>query len=66
MTTDDTSEGGPIWDPFSSDDPEIKFLIATIVTAAIMLTERPDDPVAIRTLLTAAVRLREVVNERQK
>ena len=59
------AEGVPEWDPFRSDDPEIRFLIATIVTAAVLLSEEPQNVVAMRSLLYAASQLKETVNERQ-
>ena len=54
-----------MWDPFRSEDPEIRFLIATIVTAAIVMTDINDMQTPLRTIITAAARLREIVDERQ-
>ena len=58
------TEGVPEWDPFSSNDPQIKFLIAAIVTSAVVLTENPQDMGPMRTLLMAAGEFKKCVTGR--
>lgn len=57
-------EGVPSWDPFESDDPQIKFLIAAIVTSAVVLSENPGDSTPMRTLLMAANEFKKCVDSR--
>ena len=57
-------EGVPEWDPFRSDDPQINFLIAAIVTSAVVLVESPADGNVMRTLLMAANEFKKACDAR--
>jgi len=35
----DQAQAFPAFNPFNSNDPEIRFMIATVVTAAVLLTD---------------------------